>query len=261
MWSPESGNELLSASVDVLRTEETSFKLWAEYLAGYFDGAEHGTGPRVMITADSASDVLFADGHGLENDQSILIYSIGGTIPDPLELSENYYVVNTALDEFQISDVVDGDPIDLLDEGSGLLYVRKGTLFPVASLIFQQHATPQPLEGLSFHLVSVFNNKTKTKWKAAQESGMDAFNKTLWTFFIRAAVNTPRPDGHTSESLVRIGADLLYGLLMQKELTMPLNRKGIKMLRPQPPKLETSTDYALRSMPCSGTLHFAVDSD
>lgn len=40
-WSPE-GPQGLSGALDVNALEETSCKMWAEFLGGYFDGGQHG---------------------------------------------------------------------------------------------------------------------------------------------------------------------------------------------------------------------------
>jgi hypothetical protein len=41
LWNPESGDPLTASAISVTAVEETSMKLWHEFLAGYFDGNLH----------------------------------------------------------------------------------------------------------------------------------------------------------------------------------------------------------------------------
>jgi hypothetical protein len=173
-WTPESGAPL-SGAMSLTGIEESSMKLWAEFLAGYFDGEEH--------------DVM-------------------------------------------------GGPLR----------------FPEATIVFQQ--ANHPNEGLFVHITAL--NPGSTKTEIGSRGQREARNKTTWNFWVKSLVKKPREDGHNTESLCRLTSDRLYALLMSRDLTLPLNRRGLHSIRPNPPRLITSQDWSVRGIIVKGILQFDI---
>lgn len=74
---------------------------------------------RSTVTATAgATDTINWTAHGLSNNR-ILNFTTTGTLPDPLVIATDYYVINKTADTFQISTTLAGTAVDLTDTGSG----------------------------------------------------------------------------------------------------------------------------------------------
>lgn len=70
------------------------------------------------FTADSATDVITAAGHGLANGDQTPVSTIGGTLPIGLVAAVNYYVVNATTDTLKLSLTSGGAAIDITANGT-----------------------------------------------------------------------------------------------------------------------------------------------
>lgn len=82
--------------------------------------------PDVVESVDTATDELVMTGHTIETGDMIQLTTTG-TLPDaapPLQLLHYYWAIKTSPDRIQlaenIADVLDGNPIDLIDAGVGV---------------------------------------------------------------------------------------------------------------------------------------------
>jgi hypothetical protein len=171
-WSPE-GPQGLSGALDPNALEETSSKLWIEFLCGYFDGGQHGL--------------------------------IG---------------------------------------------------YPQASLVFQQNAWPQPLNGVAIRMVGNIPSATKPQRDGAGNWVLD--QPMSWTAIVAAKVTTARPDGQNSESLCRITSDLLYALFSKYDRLMPMARANLMRLAAKPPVLAPSVEFSSRKIMITGRVRVIV---
>ena len=73
----------------------------------------------VTFTADIATDKLLSNGHGLGNGSVIMLSNSGGALPAGLAANTAYWVVNAAVNDFQVSPTQGGAPIDLTSVGTG----------------------------------------------------------------------------------------------------------------------------------------------
>lgn len=73
----------------------------------------------IVFTADSTTDVFTSNGHGLQNDQAVMLGTTGA-LPSPLLTTAQYFVVNRAANTFQLSASIGGAPINLTTNGSGV---------------------------------------------------------------------------------------------------------------------------------------------
>lgn len=75
----------------------------------YSDVVDHKKLP-IACTLDTKVDYIISTGHSLINGDIVIFYTtIGG-----IDSSKKYYVINAALDIFQISETANGTPIDLI---------------------------------------------------------------------------------------------------------------------------------------------------
>lgn len=70
------------------------------------------------FTADASTEKLTSTAHGLNNGD-IVYFSTTGTIPGSLSVQTSYYVVNKAVNDFQISNTSGGSAINITSAGSG----------------------------------------------------------------------------------------------------------------------------------------------
>lgn len=73
----------------------------------------------VEFTADAAANTLEDVGHGLLAGTRVTLSNVGGALPAGLSLGVAYYVVNPTADDFQVSLVPNGDPVDITGAGTG----------------------------------------------------------------------------------------------------------------------------------------------
>jgi len=82
-----------------------------------------GAYANIVFTADSGTDTLTSNGHGLANDESVRLVTTG-TLPAPLTTTDAYFVINTASNTFKLSATLGGSAVNLSDNGSGIHAVR-----------------------------------------------------------------------------------------------------------------------------------------
>ena len=81
------------------------------------------------FTADSTTDAGTSNGHGLVAGQKVRVSS-SGTLPAPLVVNTDYWLVTVATDTFKFAATLGGSVIDLTSNGTGTL-----TLFVVPSYL------------------------------------------------------------------------------------------------------------------------------
>lgn len=88
--------------------------------ADLIDGAFEGEWPEgtVVESVDAGGDTITSTAHGLSNG-TIVHLRTGGTLPDPLAVDTDYFVVGATTDTFQLSLTEGGAAIDLTDVGTG----------------------------------------------------------------------------------------------------------------------------------------------
>jgi len=87
----------------------------------------------MVVTANASTDVLstpYEYPHGLENGQIIKFYTTG-TLPSPLSINSNYYVINATTGTFKVSLTSGGSAVNITSTGSGdhLFYKTNGIKF------------------------------------------------------------------------------------------------------------------------------------
>ena len=71
------------------------------------------------------TNVITINSHGfIENDPVVL--SSAGTLPDPLISENKYFIKNATTNDFQLSFIAGGSPIDLTSTGSGTITINRG---------------------------------------------------------------------------------------------------------------------------------------
>lgn len=85
-------------------------------------------------------------GHGLNANDPVRLWSIGGSVPAPLAQFTTYYVVGGSLtsNTFQVSATSGGSAISLTSVGSGSIYAAKLSATSVSSLAERLAATSSP---------------------------------------------------------------------------------------------------------------------
>lgn len=113
-WSPDA---MMVGNRSVARTigdgVSTSFVINHDLVAG----------PQVF-SADAGTDVLTAAEHGLHNGDPVELDNDGGALPAGLSEGVTYFVVSAGEDTFQVSETVNGAPVDVTDAGTGTHSVR-----------------------------------------------------------------------------------------------------------------------------------------
>lgn len=153
----------------------------------------------------------------------------------------------------------------------------KSILFPAATLRFQESPQPKPLTNVGISVVWVQPSKVTKCWdtltaseRAALPAGTipnyrqeRARAYCAFIFLVRATGSTDN-----SQKQVQVAASRLYGLLANAGATKPLAEKGIRMIRPTPPRMAFPGDsaptadlgYRLRVMSCAAVLRWPVVS-
>jgi len=81
------------------------------------------------FTATAATEVCAATSHGLTNGD-VVILTTSGTLPAGLAVATKYYIVNKNTNDFQLSNIPNGDPIDITDTGTGTHTFNPGFAVP-----------------------------------------------------------------------------------------------------------------------------------
>jgi len=123
-------------------------------------------------------------------------------------------------------------------------------LFPSAQLLFQQ--APQPQQNLSIQVV--WNRDGRPTRADDEQTERKTYIRSSFQFYLRAKGSNDGSGG--PEITIRSLIDKLFLLLSDKELTLPLARKGITHIRPNSPLLLASTDYVMRSVLVRTVLRF-----
>lgn len=97
---------------------------------GIFDASSGGNllvasylvGARKFCTVNTATDTITSTSHGFTNGQKIALWSPNGTVFGGLTEFQNYYVIGSATNTFQVSATVGGAAIDLTTVGTGDVY-------------------------------------------------------------------------------------------------------------------------------------------
>jgi hypothetical protein len=173
-WTPDIPNMLLCSKIEAAKIEETTTKVWKEFLEGYFDGEEH-----------------------------------------------------------------------------------LGREYPKASVKFGQTPPPaQELDGVYLHIVSIMDQVHSIR---RMGGGYSLFDGLKWELFVKARLSTAvDANGLTADGLSQRTADTLYGLLSRFPEMVPLNRAGLYLIRPSPPKLVASTAYFIRRILITGRTRAAI---
>ncbi len=79
----------------------------------------YGLDVGTTFTGDAATDKLLATAHGLSDGDTVLLTNSGGALSGGLAANTAYYVVNAALNDFQVSLTEGGAVVDITDAGSG----------------------------------------------------------------------------------------------------------------------------------------------
>lgn len=129
-------------------------------------------------------------------------------------------------------------------------------LFPKVELAFQQSALPQPLDaasGLAITLVWSEANPRRWKgWESVNGTRQEMlYQQVSWNFWVRASGSNARAQG-------KLVADRLCGLLLNAAETRALAQKGIKRLKPLPPRAVQESAYTLRLLVVGATLRFPI---
>ena len=136
-------------------------------------------------------------------------------------------------------------------------------MFQQVFLNFQQGFMEQPIEGASIRCVlansgTAIQTQYGNLWRTKQTVGLE--------FYVRAALKKPRADGWNRDFLCRNVSDCLYGLLLDRGASIPLQRQGFRRIRPQNPAVISDALYSTRRIRCGMDLWFdsaasyAVDS-
>lgn len=173
-WTPDIEELLLSNSVVAARIEESTTKIWAEFLKGYFDGETH-----LGITYPKAVGVFFGQAKPQQELNGMCLHIIG-----------------------------------VLDQA---------------------------------HNIRRFGDGKYTIWDGLK-----------WEVFVKAAFQGANADGLTADGASQRASDALYGLLSRFNALRPINRAGIYMIRPTPPKLVPSTAYYVRRILITGKARAAI---
>jgi hypothetical protein len=69
-------------------------------------------------TVDSTGDTITSYGHGLVNDDQVVVVPVNNeSLPSGLTAGTSYYVVNAAADTFKLSTTQGGSPVDITSTG------------------------------------------------------------------------------------------------------------------------------------------------
>jgi hypothetical protein len=102
----------------------------ASYTVKYLMETENGTSvlsetatgvtahPTQTFTASTTTDLLTCVGHGVQENDQIIVAS-GGTLPTGLAASTRYYAVQVTPNAFALATLPGGAPIDITGAGSG----------------------------------------------------------------------------------------------------------------------------------------------
>ena len=77
-----------------------------------------GLGTEVNFTADAGTDTFTSAGHGL-SDNDIVVLTTTGTLPTGLATLTRYYVISSTTNTFQLSATHGGSAVDISSTGSG----------------------------------------------------------------------------------------------------------------------------------------------
>jgi hypothetical protein len=80
--------------------------------------------PTKAFTATASTDRLTANGHGIQDGWQVVL-ATSGTLPGGLAAATRYYVTQATLNDFKLSLLPNGTPVDVTDAGTGshTLYV------------------------------------------------------------------------------------------------------------------------------------------
>ena len=91
-------------------------------------GTPAGDSPLITFNVDSTevdvvTNQLTETAHGLPNN-AVVRFTTTGTLPSPLAINTNYFIVNTSADNFSVSLTSGGAAVDITTQGTGTLNVR-----------------------------------------------------------------------------------------------------------------------------------------
>lgn len=97
--------------------------MWSALSAGTYYGAiPVGAGARLWFSMPNATnDVLFVEGHGWSNGQTVVVFAGSGGLPTGLSEGTVYYVINANTDDLQLSATEGGAAIALTAIGDGFI--------------------------------------------------------------------------------------------------------------------------------------------
>lgn len=111
-WFPASTNIQTNALAGLFLPQKTDLT--------HIPTSTSAAGAAITVVPTAATDIMTLTAHSYGNGQ-VLQISTSGTMPAPLAVSTNYYVVNRTADTFQLAASRDGVPIDITSAGSGTI--------------------------------------------------------------------------------------------------------------------------------------------
>lgn len=119
-------------------------------------------GTKKTVTADSSTDKFTCNSHGYPNARVVSFkVTTGGSLPEPILPGILYYVVSTATNDFKVSYINGGTPIDLTTNGSGTIEVYDGhqdTGTKVVNVFEDVTADPQWTTTAGHNRISLVNS-------------------------------------------------------------------------------------------------------
>lgn len=92
----------------------------------------------------NTGDIIHAQAHGFANDNKVVFQSqdVPGTLPTGISEETEYFVINSATDNFQVSTTMGGAAVTITADGSGIVYLSSWKVintndtasFPIGSL-------------------------------------------------------------------------------------------------------------------------------
>jgi hypothetical protein len=117
-------NALITLNGDPVDLSAYTVKFQMETDAGVSVLSETNTGttvhPTQAFTADATTNLLTCNGHGVKQDDQIIVAS-SGTLPTGLAASTRYFAVQVGANAFSLATTAGGAAIDITGAGTGTL--------------------------------------------------------------------------------------------------------------------------------------------
>lgn len=77
------------------------------------------------VTVNTSTNIFTANGHDFVAGVPVRFSNAGGGLPDGIDSTTLYFVVNPAINTFQVSTSINGSPVDITSTGSGITTVNE----------------------------------------------------------------------------------------------------------------------------------------